>query len=168
MSGHRKTDSTCDETALLRGQSHSRESSGASNLSVKFTVAPDAADTAAIVETGAAGVPTRGGVVKLEGGVPAVSIVAPGSPPGSDNRKASRSLASAVSHRKKRQKLRKSGKQQHGADVNSDGVADDDDGGGDCSDPEEVDAVVSAAASSRLQNGSCDSTDTPTYNNNEG
>ena len=55
MSGHRKTDSTCDTNALLRGQSHSRESSGASNLSVKFTVANEAngaADTA-IVEAAA-------------------------------------------------------------------------------------------------------------------
>jgi len=162
MSGHRKTDSTCDETALLRGQSHSRESSGASNLSVKFTVAPDAADTAAIVEAGVP--PARGGVKD----VPAVSIVAPGSPPSgtnpntSDNRKA-RSLASAVSHRKKRQKLRKSGKQQHTGDAD---VADDDDD--DCSDPEDVDGATAAAANSRLQNGTCDTTDTPPYNNNEG
>jgi len=164
MSGHRKNQpSTSDETALLRGQSHSRESSGASNLSVKFT-----ADTAAavVMENNATdglttvnGAAARVSVVNEKDGshgVPAVAIV-PSSPRGEDKtaaagKKGRAAAAAAASARKKRlrpDKHRKSGK-------NSDGSE------GSGSDPDEI----VPASDSRLQNGSCDSIDTPPYNNN--
>jgi len=208
MSGtktHRKNDSTCDETALLRGQSHSRESSGASNLSVKFTVTPDCdggadgSGTAASIVTltdetappssSSRGVATRTPAVSASGShykdaasttVPPVSILkaptsggAPSSPQlSSDRMKASGRPGGGGGHRKKRLRpeKQKSGKPPTAASSNNspgaaaDGDSEDEggDGGYNRVDPDEIRVVD---VGSRLQNGTCDTHDTPnTYN----
>ena len=78
MSGHKKNDSTCDSTALLRGQSHSRESSGASNLSVKYTITQSSDGTVASATVSTNTTPQHGATSKVppeSEPLPAVSIL---------------------------------------------------------------------------------------------
>lgn len=155
MSGHKKNDSTCDSTALLRGQSHSRESSGASNLSVKYTItqssdgsgSPEASATVSTTST-----PLKAGAASKA--VDAAAVVVAGE---DDN---SPDCLPAVTIVQRSPRTRKKRIRKRASVNDSEPAGEDGDDYYSSSGPDD-DTAAAAKSEGRVHNGSCDSLDTP-------